>query len=215
MHTESDFTSNRGSRRPQSGLLLWPSEHSGYDVRTSAELYFRIHAIFLRFPRSHQYCANTTAIDRPDDCAEALQQGPAGTGVGHPMAINLHRMLGLALLCVGLFVASGPAIACCAQGTTTQDCCPSRSHEIRSQSDLIGSPSASQSCCAVAAQTAMGTASHVMPSKAEHQAGAPFSLIYLATLSTTDTGVWVGVSYITPTSPALSPVYLRTGRLRL
>jgi hypothetical protein len=131
------------------------------------------------------------------------------------MAINLHRMLALALLCVGLFVASGPAIACCAQGSTTQDCCPTRSHEVGNQSDQIGSPSASQSCCVVAAQTALGTAVDITQSKAERQADAPFSIVYLATLSTTDSSVRVGVSSITPTFQTLSPVYLRTGRLRL
>ncbi len=129
--------------------------------------------------------------------------------------MNLHRMLALTLLCVGSFVASGPAIACCAQGTPTQDCCPSPSHEAGSQSDQIGSPFASQSCCAVAAQTAVGTAFDVTQNKVEHQADAPFSLVYLATLSTTDPSVRVAVSSATPAFPILSPVYLRTGRLRL
>jgi hypothetical protein len=124
-------------------------------------------------------------------------------------------MLALALLCAGLFVASGPAIACCAQGTPTQDCCPTRSHEFGNQTDQMSSPSASQSCCVVAAQTGVGTAFDVTQSKTEHQADGPFSLVYLATLSTTDSAVWVGVSSVTPTFPALSPVYLRTGRLRL
>jgi hypothetical protein len=167
------------------------------------------------FPGLIDNCAHTTKTDRPEDCADAIQQRAGWAGIGHSMVINLHRMLALALLCVGLFVASGPAIACCAQGTPTQDCCPTGLHEVGNQSDQIGSPSASQSCCVVAAQTAMGTAFDVTQSKAEHQTDAPFSLVYLAILGTTDSSVRVGVSSTTPTFPALSPVYLRTGRLRL
>ena len=131
------------------------------------------------------------------------------------MVINLHRMLALALLCVGLFVASGPAFACCAQGSPTQECCPTRAHEAGYKSDQISAPSASQSCCVVAAQTALGTAIDVTQSTPDHQAHAPFSLVYLATLSTTDSPIRVGVSSTNPTFSTLSPVYLRTGRLRL
>lgn len=61
----------------------------------------------------------------------------------------------------------------------------------------------------------MGTAFDVTQGKAEHEADGPFSLVYLATLSTTDSSLWVGASSVTPTFPTLSPVYLRTGRLRL
>jgi hypothetical protein len=136
-------------------------------------------------------------------------------GIGRSVFITLRQMLALALLCVGVFVASGPAFACCAQGSPTQECCPTRSHEAGNQSDQIASPSASQSCCVVAAQTALGTAIDVTQSTPEHQADAPFSLVYLATLSTTDSPVRVSGSSATPTFPALSPVYLRTGRLRL
>jgi hypothetical protein len=189
-------------------------EHPGYDMLTTrGTILFVFTQFFLGFPG----LIDTVHTRRPlTDLMIALRPSSNGlNGVGQSMVINSHRMLVLALLCVGLFVASGPAIACCAQGTATQDCCPTRSHEIRSQSDLIGSPYASQSCCAVAAQTAMGTVFDVMPSKAEHQADAPFSLIYLATLSTTDTVGWVEVSSTTPAVPALFPVYLRTGRLRL
>jgi hypothetical protein len=131
------------------------------------------------------------------------------------MSIDLHRMVAVALLCVGLFTASGPALACCAQGSPTQECCPTRSHEAGSQFDQIGSPSASQSCCVVGAQTALGTAIDFTQSKSEHQVDAPFSLVYLAILSTTDSAVRVGFSSINPTFPAPPPVYLRTGRLRL
>jgi hypothetical protein len=188
--------------------LCAPS-HSGYDVA-------RIQAIFHAFSRSHRYCAHTTAIERPEDCADAIRQRAGGAGgIGCSMAINLHRMLALALLCVGLFVATGPAFACCAQGSPTQDCCPTRSHEAGTQYEQTGSPSASQNCCVVGAQTSLGTAFDVTQSTPEHQADAPFSLVYLATLSTTDSTVWVGGSATTPAFPALSPVYLRTGRLRL
>lgn len=146
----------------------------------------------------------------------ALKIAPTPSSNGRPgSASAMHRMLALALLCVGLFVAGGPAFACCAQGSSTQECCPTRSHDIGDQSDPIGSPSASQTCCVVGAQTALGTGLEITQSVPEHQADAPFSLVYLATLSTTDSSVRVGVSSTTPPFPALSPVYLRTGRLRL
>lgn len=132
------------------------------------------------------------------------------------MVIKLHRMLALVFLCIGLFVAGGPAVACCAQGTPTHDCCPSPSHPVGGPSDQTVSSSDSQICCAVASHTTAGTAFDMTGSETRHQADAPFAIIYLATLSTVDSSSGSAISSTTLSFvPALLPVYLRTGRLRL
>lgn len=135
------------------------------------------------------------------------------------MAIKLHRLLALALLCVGLLIAGAPAIACCAGGTPTHDCCPSPSHSVGDLSYESAPHSGVQSCCAAGAQTASVSALDVTPGKTNvHQAQVDplLSIIFLIALSANFSSAPTGVASATPSFfPPSSPLYLRTRRLRL
>ena len=135
------------------------------------------------------------------------------------MVIKLHRILALALLCAGLLVAGAPAIACCAEGTPTHDCCPSRSHSVGDLSYENAPHSDLQSCCAAGAQTAAVSALDVTPGKTNiqsAQADPLLSIIFLVALSANYSSARSGVASATPFYfPAPSPLYLRTRRLRL
>jgi hypothetical protein len=135
------------------------------------------------------------------------------------MVIKLHRILALALLCVGLLVAGAPAIACCAEGTPTHYCCPNLSHPAGSRSYQRAPDSGLQSCCAAGAQTGAVSASDVTPGKADIQptrADPLLSIAFLAALSASYSSAQLGIASATPSFfPAVSPLYLRTRRLRL
>jgi hypothetical protein len=135
------------------------------------------------------------------------------------MVMRLHRVFALALLCVGLLVAGAPAIACCAAGTPTQDCCPSRSHPADSLSYDTAPDSGIQSCCAAGAQTASVSVLDVTPSETNTQptrADPLLAILFLAALNASYSPSQWGVASDTPALfPTLSPLYLRTGRLRL
>jgi hypothetical protein len=135
------------------------------------------------------------------------------------MVTKLHRILALALLCVGLLVAGTPAIASCAEGTPTHDCCPNPSYPVGSCSYERASPSGVQSCCATGPQTAAVSALDVTPGKTNIQptrADPPLSITFLIALSASYYSARLGVAFDTPSIfSALSPLYLRTARLRL
>lgn len=136
------------------------------------------------------------------------------------MVMNLQRILALVLLCVGLLVAGAPAIAsCAAEGTPTHDCCSNQSHPVGSCSDERASPSGVQSCCATGPQTAAVSALDVTPGKTNIQptrADPPLSITFLTALSASYSSARLGVAFATPSFfPTLSPLYLRTRRLRL
>jgi hypothetical protein len=135
------------------------------------------------------------------------------------MAIKLHRILALALLCVGLLIAGAPAIACCAGGTPTHDCCPSPSHSVGDLSYESAPHSGVQSCCAAGAQTASVSALDVTPGKTniqQAQVDPLLSIIFLIALSANFSSAPTGVASATPSFfPPSSPLYLRTRRLRL
>ncbi len=135
------------------------------------------------------------------------------------MVIKLHRILALALLCIGLLVAGAPAVALCAAGTPTHDCCPNRSQGAGSCSHEITPHSGIQSCCAAGAQTVAVSALNVTPSKTDirpTRADPPLSIIFLAALGAGYPSPRSGVASSTPSFfPALSPLYLRTSRPRL
>jgi hypothetical protein len=135
------------------------------------------------------------------------------------MGIKLHRFLALALLCVGLLVAGAPAIACCAEGTPTHGCCPSRSQPVGSRSYQRAPDLGPQSCCAAGAQTAAVSALDVTAGKTDippTRAAPPFSITFLTALSVSYSTAPLAVASATPFFfPALSPLYLRTRRLRL
>lgn len=159
----------------------------------------------------------------PDDSCELatlLGCGPVRlVHVRTGMVMKLQRFLALVLLCVGLLVAGAPAIACCAAGTPTHDCCPNRSHPLGSRSYERASPSGIQGCCAVGAQTAAASASDVTPNETDAQptrADPLLSITFLTALSASYSSARLGVAFATPSIlRALSPLYLRTGRLRL
>src|SRR5947209_9238664 len=135
------------------------------------------------------------------------------------MSIKLQRLLALALLCVGLLIAGAPAIACCAGGSPTHNCCPSRSQSVGDLSYEGASRSGLQSCCAAGAQATATSASDVTPSKKsirEAQADPLLAIIFLIALSANFSSARSGVASATPSlSPASSPLYPRTRRLRL
>jgi hypothetical protein len=135
------------------------------------------------------------------------------------MAIKLHRILALALLW-GSLVAGAPAMACCVGETPTHDCCPNRSHPVGSRTYQIAPQSAIQGCCATDAQTAAVSALDVTPREKDIQPPPPadpsLSIIFLTALSATYSSAQSGVASASPSfSLAHSPLYLRTGRLRL
>jgi hypothetical protein len=135
------------------------------------------------------------------------------------MVLKLHRVLALALLCVGLLVAGAPGIACCAEGTPTHGCCPSRSHPVGTRSYQRAPDLGTQSCCTAGAQTGAVSASDVTPAKTDIQptrADPLLSIAFLAALSAGYSSAQLGVASAAPSFfPALSPLYLRTRRLRL
>ncbi len=135
------------------------------------------------------------------------------------MAIKLHRILALALLCAGLLIAGAPAMTCCAEGTPAHDCCPDRSHTSADRSYEVAPHSGLQSCCAAGAQTDAVLASDIASNKTNIQptrADALLSIAFLYAVSTSYSTPRLGVAFVTPSFfPALSPLYLRTRRLRL
>jgi hypothetical protein len=135
------------------------------------------------------------------------------------MAIKLHRILALALLCVGLLVAGAPAMACCVGEAPTHDCCPDRLHPVGSGTYQIAPQAPIQTCCATGAQTAAVSALDVTPREKDIQpppSDPSLSIIFLTLLSATYSSAQSGVASAAPSfSPALSPLYLRTRRLRL
>jgi len=134
------------------------------------------------------------------------------------MAMKLHRILALALLCVGLLVAGAPAVASCAEGTPTHDCCPNRSHPVGSPSYEVAPHSGIQSCCAAGTQLVAVSALDVALSKTDRptRADPPLSITFLTAFGTDYSSARSGVESATPSFfPALSPLYLRTRRLRL
>src|SRR5882757_2152274 len=135
------------------------------------------------------------------------------------MVIKLHRILALALLCVGVLVAGAPAVASCPAGTPAHDCCPNRSHPVGSCSFEIAPHPGLQSCCAAGTQTAAAPTSDVTPSKTEirpTRADPPLSITFFTALSVDYSPVRSGVASARPSFfPALAPLYLRTRRLRL
>jgi len=112
-----------------------------------------------------------------------------------------------------------PAVALCAAGTPTHDCCPNRSQGAGSCSHEITPHSGIQSCCAAGAQTVAVSALNVTPSKTDirpTRADPPLSIIFLAALGAGYPSPRSGVASSTPSFfPALSPLYLRTSRPRL
>src|SRR5260370_10550661 len=134
------------------------------------------------------------------------------------MVMKLKRILALALLCVGLLVAGAPALACCAGGAPTHDCCSNRS-PFGSRSYERVPHSGLQSCCAAGGQAAVAVASDVTPSETDVQptrADPPLSITFLIALGASHSSARLGVASPTPfILPALSPLYLRTARLRL
>jgi hypothetical protein len=135
------------------------------------------------------------------------------------MTLKLYRMLAPALLCVGLLVAGAPAIACCAGQTPTHDCCPNRSHPVGSHSYQRAPESGIQSCCAAGAQTGAMSALDVTPREKDIRstpADPSLSITFLTVLSAGYSSAQSGVTSASRFfSPALSPLYLRTRRLRL
>ncbi len=134
------------------------------------------------------------------------------------MITRLSRTLALALLCVGLLVAGAPAVACCAAGTPAHDCCPNRSHPVGPLSYERGPQSDVRSCCAAGAQTAAVSASDVTPGKTDIQptrADPPLSIDFAALGAIYSSTLSSAASAVPSFFPALSPLYLRTRRLRL
>lgn len=135
------------------------------------------------------------------------------------MVMNLQRTLVVVLLWVGLLVAGAPAIACCAEGTPTHDCCPNRSHPVGNRSYQSAPQSEVRSCCAAGAQTAAVSGLEVTPGEKGIQptpVDPLLSIIFVAALSASYTSTQSGVVSTAPSFfPALSPLYLRTRRLRL
>jgi hypothetical protein len=110
-------------------------------------------------------------------------------------------------------------MACCAEGTPTHDCCPSRSHPVGSRSYERAPHSGLESCCAAGAQTAAVSALDVTPDKTDIQptrVDPPLSVTFLTVVTASYSSARSGVASATPSFfPALSPLYLRTRRLRL
>jgi hypothetical protein len=159
----------------------------------------------------------------PDDSCELatlLGYGPVRlVHVRTGMVMKLQRILALVLLCVGLLVAGAPAIPSCAKGTPTHDCCPNKSQPVCRRSYEIGSHSGIQSCCAAGTQTVAIAASDVTPTETDAQptpADPPLSITFLTALSASYFSARLGVTFATPSIfRSLTPLYLRTGRLRL
>jgi hypothetical protein len=135
------------------------------------------------------------------------------------MTIKLHRILALALLCLGLLVTGAQAVACCESSSPTQDCCPNRSDPSGSSYFETARHSNLQGCCAVGAQIVVSAASDITSNKTDLQPTPVqplVSLIFLAALAATDSTARLDFPSSLPSHfPPPSPLFLRTRRLRL
>jgi hypothetical protein len=123
------------------------------------------------------------------------------------------------MLCAGLVLAGAPAIACCAEGTPTPNCCPNGPEPTTAQSNRVEASSVVYGCCAGEAQAVLATTARVAARQLDFdstRADPPLSLTLLAALIADHAPS--AVSDTSATSPFIasqSPLYLRTGRLRL
>jgi hypothetical protein len=132
--------------------------------------------------------------------------------------MELNRLFALLMLCAGSVLAGAPAIACCVESTPTQNCCSNGPEPTTAQSTRIQGSSFVYGCCAEEAQTVPATPAMV----ARHvdfdltRADPPLSVAFLAALIS----VHLAFKVTDTSTPSVlvayqSPLYLRTGRLRL
>jgi hypothetical protein len=132
--------------------------------------------------------------------------------------MKLNRLFTLLVLCAGLLLAGAPAIACCAESTPARDCCPNAPEPTTAQSIRIEAGSLVYGCCVGEAQTvtAMTAAAARQSDFDSTRADPPLSVTFLAALIAVHLPSALSDASTTPLFIASqSPLYLRTGRLRL
>jgi hypothetical protein len=133
--------------------------------------------------------------------------------------MKLNRLFTILLLCAGLVLAGAPAFSCCAGSTPAHHCCPDGTDPTSTPSTGIETGSVVYGCCASEARAVLATTAMAVarqPDFDSTRADPPLSVSFLAALIAVHLPSALSDASTTPLFIASqSPLYLRTGRLRL
>jgi len=132
-----------------------------------------------------------------------------------------HKLTSIWVLCIGLGLASVPAVACCSQTAPVPDCCPHRPQAPgqTNRQAALGSIFAAENCCAAGATdaAAITAAAGTIEVRQRPRRADPPALMVSQPLPAAPFALsdyeqrWTTSVY----SPSRATLYLHTGRLRL
>ncbi len=133
--------------------------------------------------------------------------------------MKLTRLFALLVLCTGLIAAGMPAAACCVDNASKHDCCPQERQHAHHGSSGIDAASMGQKCCGTEARTDAAAANAAIERHSDRHSillDPPLSQTFPAALSAARLPSAIDDPPASSPFPAhRSPLYLRTGRLRL